>query len=97
MVSSTSASYACRSRSQCFSGDHIFGLVPLLSTRSNGAGGMAPGVEDPRAHLDHTAQVGNMCAILEAKCSATLRPSKFTVPSVPEGMSVQVLRIPIRS
>ncbi|TCD63957.1 hypothetical protein EIP91_004726 [Steccherinum ochraceum] len=29
-------------------GDHIFGLLPLLASRLNGAGGMADGVEDPR-------------------------------------------------
>jgi hypothetical protein len=30
-------------------GDHIFGLLPLLASRLNGAGGMADGVDDPRA------------------------------------------------
>ncbi|EKM59725.1 uncharacterized protein PHACADRAFT_114860 [Phanerochaete carnosa HHB-10118-sp] len=29
-------------------GDHIFGLLPLLASRLNGAGGMVEGVEDPR-------------------------------------------------
>ncbi|KAI0796326.1 beta-lactamase-like protein [Irpex lacteus] len=29
-------------------GDHIFGLLPLLASRLNGAGGTADGVEDPR-------------------------------------------------
>jgi hypothetical protein len=28
--------------------------VPFLSSRSNGAGGTAPGIEDPRAQLDMT-------------------------------------------
>jgi len=30
-------------------GDHIFGLLPLLASRLNGAGGMVDGTEDPRA------------------------------------------------
>ncbi|KAH9948762.1 beta-lactamase-like protein [Amylocystis lapponica] len=30
-------------------GDHIFGLLPVLASRLNGAGGMADGAEDPRA------------------------------------------------
>ncbi|KAG2369596.1 hypothetical protein BDR07DRAFT_1447469 [Suillus spraguei] len=32
-------------------GDHIFGLLPLLASMLNGAGGTADGVEDPRAHM----------------------------------------------
>ncbi|KAG2349060.1 Metallo-hydrolase/oxidoreductase [Suillus weaverae] len=32
-------------------GDHIFGLLPLLATMLNGAGGTADGVEDPRTHV----------------------------------------------
>ncbi|OJA13844.1 hypothetical protein AZE42_00482 [Rhizopogon vesiculosus] len=32
-------------------GDHIFGLLPLLASRLNGAGGTADGVEDPRIHM----------------------------------------------
>lgn len=32
-------------------GDHIFGLLPLLASRLNGAGGTADGMEDPRAHI----------------------------------------------
>jgi ribonuclease Z len=31
-------------------GDHIFGLLPLLASMLNGAGGTADGVEDPRIH-----------------------------------------------
>ena len=31
-----------------YSGDHIFGLLPLLASRLNGAGGTVEGVEDPR-------------------------------------------------
>ncbi|KAH7914398.1 beta-lactamase-like protein [Hygrophoropsis aurantiaca] len=31
-------------------GDHIFGLLPLLASRLNGAGGTADGVDDPRVH-----------------------------------------------
>ncbi|KAG6831398.1 hypothetical protein H0H92_011000 [Tricholoma furcatifolium] len=33
-------------------GDHIFGLVPLLASCLNGAGGTTDGVEDPRTHID---------------------------------------------
>lgn len=29
-------------------GDHIFGLLPFLASRLNGAGGVAEGTEDPR-------------------------------------------------
>lgn len=32
-------------------GDHIFGLLPLLATMLNGAGGTADGAEDPRTHM----------------------------------------------
>ncbi|KAG2042277.1 beta-lactamase-like protein [Suillus americanus] len=32
-------------------GDHIFGLLPLLASMLNGAGGTADGVEDPRIHM----------------------------------------------
>ncbi|KAH9855029.1 Metallo-hydrolase/oxidoreductase [Lenzites betulinus] len=31
-------------------GDHIFGLLPVLAGRLNGAGGTIDGVDDPRAH-----------------------------------------------
>lgn len=30
-------------------GDHIFGILPLLASRLNGAGGTVEGVADPRA------------------------------------------------
>ncbi|KAG6833908.1 hypothetical protein H0H87_007919 [Tephrocybe sp. NHM501043] len=33
-------------------GDHIFGLIPLLASCLNGAGGTADGIDDPRAHVD---------------------------------------------
>ncbi|KAG6854870.1 hypothetical protein C0991_012060 [Blastosporella zonata] len=33
-------------------GDHIFGLIPLLASVLNGAGGTADGVDDPRARVD---------------------------------------------
>ncbi|OCH88321.1 Metallo-hydrolase/oxidoreductase [Obba rivulosa] len=33
-------------------GDHIFGLLPVLAGRLNGAGGMADASEDPRLQLD---------------------------------------------
>ncbi|KAJ8590883.1 Metallo-hydrolase/oxidoreductase [Rhizopogon salebrosus TDB-379] len=32
-------------------GDHIFGLLPLLASRLNGAGGTVDGVEDPRVRM----------------------------------------------
>ncbi|KAI0089323.1 beta-lactamase-like protein [Irpex rosettiformis] len=39
-------------------GDHIFGLVPLLASRLNGAGGTAEGVEDPRVQALPTHWTG---------------------------------------
>ncbi|KAK7054211.1 Metallo-hydrolase oxidoreductase [Favolaschia claudopus] len=33
-------------------GDHIFGLLPLMASMLNGAGGAADGAEDPREHID---------------------------------------------
>ncbi|KNZ74806.1 Zinc phosphodiesterase ELAC protein 1 [Termitomyces sp. J132] len=33
-------------------GDHIFGLIPLLASCLNGAGGTADGVEDSRSHIN---------------------------------------------
>lgn len=33
-------------------GDHIFGLVPLMASLLNGAGGTADGIEDPRLQID---------------------------------------------
>ncbi|KAF8631602.1 hypothetical protein AX15_002350 [Amanita polypyramis BW_CC] len=35
-------------------GDHIFGLVPLLASRLNGAGGLTLGQDDPRTNVDLT-------------------------------------------
>ncbi|KAF9464400.1 Metallo-hydrolase/oxidoreductase [Collybia nuda] len=37
-------------------GDHIFGLLPLLASRLNGAGGTTDGTDDPRAQLNFTQQ-----------------------------------------
>lgn len=34
------------------SGDHIFGLIPLLAGCLNGAGGTADGIEDPRKEVN---------------------------------------------
>ena len=34
------------------SGDHIFGLLPLMASCLNGAGGTVDGVEDPRLSID---------------------------------------------
>ncbi|TFK43661.1 Metallo-hydrolase oxidoreductase [Crucibulum laeve] len=36
-------------------GDHIFGLLPLLASCLNGAGGITEGMEDPRMHVDTNA------------------------------------------
>jgi len=33
-------------------GDHIFGLLPLMATLLNGAGGTTDGIEDPRLQVD---------------------------------------------
>jgi hypothetical protein len=38
-------------------GDHIFGLIPLLASCLNGAGGTADGIDDPRMHIDTSQQV----------------------------------------
>ncbi len=40
----------------CFTGDHIFGLIPLMAHLLNGAGGIAEG-EDARLHVDLTSPV----------------------------------------
>ena len=37
-------------------GDHLFGILPLLASRLNGAGGMVDGVEDPRAKSSAAAE-----------------------------------------
>jgi hypothetical protein len=45
------ASIILNARDLCpagISGDHIFGLLPLLASRLNGAGGMIDGTLDPR-------------------------------------------------
>ncbi len=52
----------------CRLGDHIFGLVPLLSSRLNGAGGLAPGQEDPRTKVDMTQQVRVPCISFIVLC-----------------------------
>lgn len=38
-------------------GDHIFGLIPLLASMMNGAGGTTEGTEDPRSEVDRTTPV----------------------------------------
>jgi ribonuclease Z len=38
-------------------GDHIFGLIPLLASCLNGAGGTSDGVDDPRTQVDMDQQV----------------------------------------
>ena len=35
-----------------FVGDHIFGLLPLMASLLNGAGGTADGIEDPRVQIE---------------------------------------------
>ena len=37
-------------------GDHIFGIIPLLASRLNGAGGMVDGIEDPRTQAAANTQ-----------------------------------------
>jgi hypothetical protein len=47
-----------------YEGDHIFGLLPLLASRLNGAGGTAEGVDDPRSQLGGHQEVSlNACLI----------------------------------
>lgn len=35
-----------------FAGDHIFGIVPLMASMLNGAGGITEGADDPRSQID---------------------------------------------
>ncbi|KAI0797059.1 beta-lactamase-like protein [Abortiporus biennis] len=37
-------------------GDHIFGLLPLLASRTNGAGGMVDDTDDPRLHSQSSVE-----------------------------------------
>lgn len=39
-------------------GDHIFGLLPLMASIANGAGGTAEDIEDPRAQSNVDVEVG---------------------------------------
>ena len=38
-------------------GDHIFGLMPLMASIANGAGGMVEDIEDPRAQSNVDVEV----------------------------------------
>ena len=40
---------ACRAKYDHSAGDHIFGLLPVMAMRLNGAGGLVD-VEDPRSN-----------------------------------------------
>jgi ribonuclease Z len=44
-----------------YEGDHIFGLLPLLASRLNGAGGTVDDVDDPRAHESKDQKVSRLC------------------------------------
>ena len=47
-----------------YKGDHIFGLLPLMASRLNGAGGTSEGVDDPRNQLGGHQEVSlNACFI----------------------------------
>lgn len=41
-------------------GDHIFGLLPLLASRLNGAGGMVDSIDDPRIHESKDQNVSEL-------------------------------------
>ncbi|KAF8842699.1 Metallo-hydrolase/oxidoreductase [Paxillus ammoniavirescens] len=41
-------------------GDHIFGLLPLMASLANGAGGTIEGVEDPRAQNSDHADIDHL-------------------------------------
>ncbi|KAL0949378.1 hypothetical protein HGRIS_009447 [Hohenbuehelia grisea] len=79
-------------------GDHIFGLLPLMASLLNGAGGTADGAEDPRAQADQTQTPLEIYGPLGTRayvrngllCTHTLLSSPFVVhelrfPSDPEG------------
>jgi hypothetical protein len=51
MVRATSLNILHNPLKCLYEGDHIFGLLPLLASRLNGAGGTAEGVDDPRRQL----------------------------------------------
>ena len=38
-------------------GDHIFGLIPLLASCLNGAGGTSEAIDDPRLQVDMNQRV----------------------------------------
>lgn len=51
----------------CSTGDHIFGLLPLLASRLDGAGGMIEGVQDTRTQasvLDSSVSKRNIMHLL---------------------------------
>jgi hypothetical protein len=50
MVNTTRVSALILLLTCSYKGDHIFGLLALLASRLNGAGGTVDGVDDPRAH-----------------------------------------------
>ena len=50
-------------------GDHIFGILPLLASRLNGAGGIAEGVDDPRAQGGQSDQEVHSSRILTVAVS----------------------------
>lgn len=79
-------------------GDHIFGLVPLISTLANGAGGAVGDVGDPRlqTQLDIDASVLSLSPIT-AFLTDAYSPWRFTVHLVHVRMFEQVLHTPTAS
>jgi ribonuclease Z len=67
-------SYACRV------GDHIFGLLPLLASRLNGAGGTAGGVEDPRTCMVADQEVYRPLHARNTCLTSTFRPLEIYGP-----------------
>ena len=64
MVRATSLNVLHRLLICLYKGDHIFGLLPLMASRLNGAGGTSEGVDDPRSQLGEHQEVSlNACFI----------------------------------
>jgi hypothetical protein len=81
-------------------GDHIFGLLPLLASMLNGAGGTADGVEDPRIHtVQNSSDVCTFAALrlILLSLTAFISQLKFTGPLEPGHMSAMASSIHIPS
>jgi ribonuclease Z len=59
-------------------GDHIFGLIPLMASLLNGAGGVAAGGDDPRLSIDTTKAV-RFCVICLSRNCIQLYPQALEI------------------